>query len=348
MIMNVIFFLISGKAYSIFALMFGFSFFIQMSRQEERGADFRLRFFWRLTLLLCFGFLHSLIYKGDILHMYALLGLPLLLLYKWNTKALVALAILLALQVPILYKLTASLLNPMLEFTGSFGSQYWLESNATYATGSLADVINFNFWKGRANVWGWMYYNGRYMQLVALFIAGLVLGRTGFFNTPEKYTRRTILTLAGSILLILLITLGGRQIDIQALTGTQRTLLFSILQSYNNLGYTALIVCVFVLAYIRFRKLRFFDLLAYYGKMSLSNYILQALIGVFFFYGFGLGMYRYLGSGWSLIYGILFVALQLAVSRIWIRYYVYGPLEWLWRALTWFNFNIPFRRNTRE
>ena len=69
------FFLFGGKSYAIFAMLFGVTFFIQFNNRAQRGEDFRLRFAWRLVLLLMFGLVNSLFYEGDILSIYAVLGL---------------------------------------------------------------------------------------------------------------------------------------------------------------------------------------------------------------------------------------------------------------------------------
>jgi len=79
---DIFFFIFAGKAYSMFALMFGFSFFIQIYNNEKRGKDFRLGFLWRLTILIFFGYLHSLLYSGDVLVVLGLLGLPLVFYIK--------------------------------------------------------------------------------------------------------------------------------------------------------------------------------------------------------------------------------------------------------------------------
>ena len=85
-------------------------------------------------------------------------------------------------------------------------------------------------------------------------------------------------------------------------------------------------------------------MLAIYGRMSLSNYVFQAIAGVVLFYGFGFGLFKYLGSAWSLIAGIGFFIIQVAISSYWLKRYYYGPLEWLWRALTFMDFNLKFKR----
>jgi uncharacterized protein len=80
--------------------------------------------------------------------------------------------------------------------------------------------------------------------------------------------------------------------------------------------------------------------------MSLTNYVSQAIVGVILFYGFGVGLYYYLGAIWSLFAGLIFFILQLVISNYWMKHYYYGPLEWLWRALTFMNFNLKFKRIT--
>ena len=64
---DTLFFLFSGKAYAIFALLFGFSFFIQFDNQARKGKDFRLRFFWRLVLLFFIGCFNASFFPGEIL-----------------------------------------------------------------------------------------------------------------------------------------------------------------------------------------------------------------------------------------------------------------------------------------
>jgi len=144
-----IFFLISGKAYSIFAIMFGFSFFIQLNRKENEGSDFRLAFAWRLILLLLMGLIHSFVYRGDILHIYALLGLFLILFYKVNSKIVLLFAFLFAVQIPIIYHLVQTFLNPDYTYIKDWGGSYNSNCTEAYAYGSLWDVIKVNVWEAR-------------------------------------------------------------------------------------------------------------------------------------------------------------------------------------------------------
>lgn len=94
-VLGIITFLFAGKAYAIFSLLFGLSFFMQMESEAGKGNDFRLRFIWRLTILLALGYLNGLIYMGEFFVVYAFLGIVLIPLYKVPTKYLVAACIIL-------------------------------------------------------------------------------------------------------------------------------------------------------------------------------------------------------------------------------------------------------------
>lgn len=339
-VMNTVFLLISGKAYSIFALMFGFSFFIQMNRQENKGVDFRGRFLWRLTILLTMGFIHSLLYKGDILHIYALIGFVLVALYKVNTKILVTLSILLALQIPLCINLIQSLVNPDYVYTKTIGAGLFMEGNNTFANGSFWDVVQFNFWKGRMDVWGWTFYNGRYLQLLALFIMGLVIGRMKYFENITAYRQKALKLLGLAILIIIGLILTRNMLLAGNFNDTQKELFGTIFNSYLGVVYTAAIILILIQIYIAFSTGAIIQNLASYGRMSLTNYVTQAVLGVIFFYGYGLAMYKYMGSTWSILYGFAFLALQIAFSKYWLKHYKYGPLEWFWRACTFLDFKI--------
>lgn len=104
---DMMFFAFSGKTYAIFALLFGFTFYLQSRSSEKRGEDFRNRYMWRLLLLLGFGFINAAFFPGEILVLYALVGLVLVPVRHWGNKALFAMAVFLMLQpvewVKILY-----------------------------------------------------------------------------------------------------------------------------------------------------------------------------------------------------------------------------------------------------
>jgi len=343
-VMDTVFLLISGKAYSIFALLFGLSLFIQIDNKARIGIDYRNTFAWRMLVLLFIGFLHSLIYRGDILHMYALLSFPIILIYNLKTKYLWMIAVLLVLQIPILYSLIQTFKDPNYQYTPLL-KNYFDEGNEIYASGNFWDVVKYNFWKGRQSVWSWTIENGRYLQLLALFIVGIILGRNHAFHDMEKNKKAFYKVLTYSFVAYVLLTFVNQGFQNSGLNGLQKQLLNTFLSSLTNLAITSIFVVLFCLIYIKVKKANIFNLLAAYGKLSLTNYMFQAMFGVLFFYGFGFAMYKYLGSTWSVILGILIFIIQAFASDYWNKKYYYGPVEWLWRCLTNLDFNIKFGRD---
>jgi len=342
--MDTVMMLISGKAYSIFAITFGFSFFIQLNRKEDQGIDFRGRFVWRLTILFIMGFIHSLIYRGDILHIYAILGLPLIFMYRLNNKILTAIALLLVIEIPILYSLVLSFIDPSYTYVPDYGDNWFSKAEEIYANGSFWDVVKINLWKARYLVYAWTFYTGRAVQLFALFIVGLLIGRKRYFENIDQYKPKVIRLLIFSIFMGIVFYFSLLVIHKLNFSDLQNNLFSTLFKAFINLAFTSALISIFILSYLTFKKSSFFNYLAGYGKMSLSNYILQAVFGVIFFYGFGFGMWRYMGSTWSLLFGVCFFVLQIIVSKYWLNYFYFGPLEWLWRAITFMNFRLKMRK----
>lgn len=343
-VMETTFLLISGKAYSIFALLFGLSFFIQMDNKAKKGIDYRRRFLWRMIILLAIGFVHSLFYRGDILHIYALLSLPVIVLYKSKTKYLWIISVLLVLQIPMLYNLLQSFIDPNYEYVRPLKG-YFGEGNKVYATGNLWEVIQYNFWKGRMTVWAWTVNNGRYLQLIALFILGVIIGRKRMFENIDKHKRSILVVLIISVVVVFVFMFIKNELQSADYTKLQKRFFKIFFSSLINLAVTSGVISSITLLYLKFKNLYLFKLFSAYGKMSLSNYIIQALIGVVFFYQFGFAMYKYLGSTWSILLGATIFFLQAIISKYWNKNYYYGPLEWFWRCCTNLDFTIKMKRN---
>jgi uncharacterized protein len=343
-VMGATFFFISGKAYSIFALLFGFSFYIQISRKEAMGIDFRGRFLWRLIILLFIGILHSLVFRGDILHIYAVYGLFLVPLYRLNDRALLILSAVLALQIPMFFHLIRSFFNPEFSYSMNLDPSLWQKSNEIYAHGSFIDVLSFNLIQGRKIVWAWTFHTGRYLQLISLFILGLVLGREKIFENLTAYKKQLNRLLILSISLMIMFKVFMLSAANADFSDTQQKLLRTILASYFNLAFTSVLVCLILLLYLRFSTSKIFHAFGAYGKMSLTNYVSQGIFGVLIFYGFGLGLYKYMGATLSVFASFLFFFLQSIISIKWNQNFYFGPLEWIWRSLTYLTFNVPFRK----
>lgn len=348
-VQDTLYFLFAGKSYAIFSLLFGLSFFMMMDSQAEKGNDFRLRFLWRLVLLFVLGYINGLVYMGEFFMVYATLGILLIPLYKVPGKVLVLLSILLFLQIPqvidFISLLTSDPSNSgsRSELSRKMGLLY-RESANTYANGSFLDVLRFNLLKGQIAKMLWVINVYRYLQLIGLFIAGMLIGRSGIYKDPNKmvYWCKKILPYAiGCFLFFYVISWLLPYFGIE-----KRRLLRAgteLLKIYGNLGMMMMYICGFILLYYKTIKGRkFLDILAPVGRMSVTNYMMQSVMGVLAFYPFGLGLAKQSFLICFLI-GLLLCFFQVWYSNWWIKRYYYGPMEWLWRTCTWFK-KIPMKR----
>lgn len=343
---KVVYFLFGGKSYAIFAFFFGLSFFIQMDRQSQKGVDFSFRFAWRLLILFFIGFLHGLVYAGDILTFFATTGLSLILLYRWPSKLLWAIATLLLLQIPMILDLAYIATDPRHRLLILFDEMMTLynDSQPIYKGSKIGEVLSYNWFLGKKASWLYMFLYGRVYQTLGLFILGILVGRSRVFENITLHTKAIRkLLIAAIIAFVPLYTL--QLLWFQEANGLpMKEMGGAVIASYANLALGTALCTSFILLYQHTASHSFWKSLSAVGRMSLSNYVLQSLVLVPLLFGFGLGLYDDLGTTWSFVLGLVVFALQVAFSKWWMQRHHYGPLEWLWRSATFLKKNIPFRK----
>ena len=333
---DTIFFLFAGKAYATFSLLFGFSFYIQFHNAEKRGIDFRGRFAWRMCLLLLFAQLHALFYNGDILLLYAVVGFALIPVCKLKDKTVFWIALILLLQPYEWGRAIYALINPdYVAVTGHF-IPYAMRAEAATANGSFFDVLQSNIIDGQLYSNIWQVENGRLFQTAALFMFGMLLGRRKYLIKSEESVRFWKRMLIGAV--IAFIPIYCLRIFVpDFITDSSALIPYNIaVPSYANFAFMVILVSLFTLLW--FKKETGYSwqsLLIPYGRMSLTNYISQSIMGVTIYYGFGLSMYKYAGATASLLIALLIFTVQLVFSRWWLVRRRQGPLEFLWRKGTW-------------
>ena len=330
-------FLLAGKAFSTFSLLFGFSFFIQLDNAARRGMPFRGRFVWRMFLLLLFSQLHSLFYNGDILLLYSVMGLLLVALCRLSTRVVLTVAVIMILQPLEWIRLLCALLDiPFLDY-GNHWLTYAKLAKPVMESGNVWEVIASNITYGQLYGNLWQIENGRIFQIGGLFLFGMVAGREQLFrNTPASIRRWKWLVLWAAVLFVPFHI--ARSTYPAWVEGCPRLAmpLDIALPSISNFLLMVVLVGLFTLVwYDRGEGFKFQRLFIPYGRMSLTNYILQSIIGVSLFYGFGLGLYRYTGATVCLLIALGIFTLQLLFSRWWLGRHRQGPLEWVWKKLTW-------------
>lgn len=333
---DALFFLFAGKAYATFSLLFGFSFYIQFHNAEKRGMDFRGRFAWRMCLLFLFAQLHALFYNGDILLLYSVVGLALIPVCKLKDKTVFWIALVLLLQPFEWGRLIYAMINPeYVPVTGRF-IPFFQRTQEVTANGSFLEVLRSNIWDGQLYSNIWQVENGRLFQTAALFMFGMLLGRRKYFMKSEESLSFWKKSLKYAIIAFIpLYCLKTYVPDL--ITNPSVLVPYKIaIPSYANFSFMLILVSIFTLLW--FKKETGYgwqNLLIPYGRMSLTNYISQSIIGVSVYYGFGLSMYKYAGATGSLLIALLIFTVQLIFSRWWLARHKQGPLEFLWRKGTW-------------
>jgi uncharacterized protein len=331
-----------GKFFTMFSLLFGLSFFIQMDRAGRRGVAFGGRFAWRLLVLFAIGMVHHLIYRGDILSVYALLGLLLIPFYRLSDRTLLVTAlVLLAGTHRLVLSGVGTLLGVQIPLM-SVDNQQIEHYFQAIKSGSLPTIFALNlregFWMKMEFQFSWF---GRGYQAMALFLLGLYIGRHGWHERANEL-RRWIwrLTIGGLGLALVsastvaaVIILGGlpkSETDIR----TWQKFVGGTAYDWFNLGVAALLMGGFLLLYHTRTVGGTLSRLAPAGQTALTTYVGQSLIGTFILYGHGLNWSGEIGAATAVMLAFLIFAAQLTVATTWLRYFRFGPLEWIWRSAT--------------
>jgi uncharacterized protein len=349
-------FLAEGKFFSLFSLLFGLGFTIQMTRAEAKGVSFVPRYLRRAGVLALFGLLHGLLlWVGDILFYYAILGVLLIFFrrmkFKWVWTWIVMLLLLPALFTSLGYFSYLTTVNePALEQAVSdqvAAQQAMFEEMAAqayevYANGSYLEVTQQRV---QDLIFMWAISLFLAPTIFAMFLLGSIFGRKGYIEHAEQHTRlfQKLLIWGGIIGVIsnaiyaTLILNGSRlEVDLGMFIATWA----------HTVGAPAL-----MLAYVSAITLGMLNVvwrprlsvLAPVGRMALTNYLLQSLICTTIFYGYGLGLFGQVGAAAGIVLAIIIYALQIPWSHWWLARFHFGPAEWLWRTLT-YGQRQPFRR----
>lgn len=326
---------VDGKFYTIFSFLFGAGFALQLARLLRRGQD-GLRIYRRRALvLLAIGLVHYLlIWDGDILVLYALLGLLLPLFHRWRSRTLVYAGLVLVFVVP---------------FAGIalFDALGWRPQNIFYGlSDAIAKAIGVNpapdqilAWMQREDWRGWFAWissgpsftlglrleTWRIPKVLGIMLIGMAAGRglaDGSLLANRKLLQRVLI---GGLLvglpasLVFALTRGQGQADWPALIGTMPL----------AMAYAA----AFALAWPW--AARWLGVFAAPGRMALTNYLTHSVLGVMLFYGIGFGLVGRLPIWGFYGYAVVLFAAQVVFSRWWLARHAQGPMEALWRRWTY-------------
>jgi uncharacterized protein len=350
--------IIMGRFINIFAFLFGLSFFIQMDSAARKGIDFRKRFVWRMLLLFLLGILAHSFYSLEIISVYAVFGLLMIPLYRFKNWTLVALACLLLVGTPRIIQATVNnkAISEQTEdrLISGNGQQAPAAVPEYIANPSFLNSAKHNYeerLEGKLNYQFGMV--GRGYVTLALFILGLVVGRLRFFEAVGAKKKRNVLLFVGFVSAALLIGWIKSMIppvELRTLfnpAGTYISPELLTVQALNDINlvlFSGAMTMGFIILYQTKSIGGYLDALSPYGRMGLTNYIMQGVIGSLLFSMWAFGP---IFSGWHptelFALGIIIYVAQIIFSKYWLTYFLYGPLEWLWRSATYLK-RQPFRK----
>lgn len=330
-----LFFLFGGKSYSIFALLFGVTYAIQLGRQKEKGKSFDGIFAWRMILLFSFGILNSAFYQGDILEIYAIMGLFLIPLCKLPEKAILSIAIFLMLLPYEWMNLLYAFQHPNESISNPESWSYFGKMMEYVGEPSLWNTIIGNQTNGKMAAVLWSWENGRFFSILGLFLLGYLIGKRKLFewsSQSEQFWKKTFV-----IALIAFIPLYfiQKQLTVLVTSPIIRRSIATIETSWTNFAFMLILVSGLSLLFYKTslrNKLMYFSS---FGRMSMSNYMIQSIIGTAIYYGWGLGMYQYTGATYSVLIGLGLTIFMGIFCKWWAKRHKQGPFEMLWHQATW-------------
>ena len=333
-----------GKFFTIFSFLFGLSFAIQLRNATEKGVGFSGRFTWRLIVLALIALVHSTFFTGDILIIYAVLGLLLIPFRKMKTRTLLIVALILVFNIPGVLMGIAQLSMPaptpeQLAVQAEFQAQFMQAGQRAFEikqSGTLAELAHVNLTSGLQAKIFFMIFTGRFWITFGLFLLGMVAGRLEIFRDTEANRGFFRRLLWPSLAVAVLATL----VEIVHPSGFQFASPMDLVASFSfvvqQISLSAFYVAAVTLLYWRQPSKGLLPSLAPLGRMGLTTYLAQSVFGVLLFYGLGFGMLGKLGVAAAVGAGIAFFILQILLARAWMARFSLGPVEWLWRSLTYF------------
>jgi uncharacterized protein len=323
--------LIDKKFIAIFSILFGFGFYIQMSRAAEKGVDFKRYFSIRMILLFVIGTLHSyLVWNGDIIMSYAFGGFFLLLIRKWSVKKLVLLAVLFNVLLTGFFFIANDAFGwQIYDYDYDLAKEFLI-------TPSFSRYLQINF---IMNPWT-NFFKDMPITLVYTFgnmLVGFILGKINFFHfSIETKKIRTYFIVLGSTLGIFSSYLF-HQITVGALELTLSLIWIPFLLAAGMILQSLFYISLFLFLYQNKKAkniLQFFNIV---GRTALSNYILQSFFYLFIFFHctHTFQLFEKITMGETYLLGVGLFILQTLLSYLWLKNHSQGPLEFIWKKISY-------------
>lgn len=344
---------IEGKFYSIFSFLFGFGFALQISRAADRGDTqatvFKRRLFW----LLIIGVIHAfLLWSGDILSVYALMGFVLLLFRKKATESLpkwIFGLIIAPIAVYVIFLVLFLVFAPpdVAASVADAKNGMWQNAVSVVPNGTYLRIMvdyNLNILAGR---WAGLIFEMRLPKILAMFLLGFYAYRRGIFQSlgENKALISRVLVYGlpvGIVLNLIFAYYAGRE---SVLPPEPIGLLGVVTYGFGVPALALGIIALTVTAWQCNWGQKILSIFVPVGRMAMTNYLLQTVVAITIFYGFGFGLYGTTGAAKATAIALTVFVFQIILCTVWLKFFQYGPMEWIWRQLT-YRKRLPLLRSS--
>lgn len=336
--------LIAGKFYTLFSFLFGLGFAIQIERLKKKTTHFKFIYFKRLAILLGFGILHSiLIWSGDILKYYGLIGFFLLFfhslktkkLIKWSVTLLVIFHILLSTVYIVKSLSSEESVVVQQEETVKENPEKELDSKV-YQTGDYWQVT-----KKRVQLLSSTeqlpYLLAGLLYLLPIFLLGAYFGSRKVLQNLNDNLRLIKKIFFWSLITGLSVSVVYLYFGLTTSSGDKNLprAIMKIAELFSNIPLCLFYISSILLIYRKKIWKKIYKPLASTGRLALTNYLCQSLFFTWLFYHYGLNFQGMKSVTLLIVMSIVFFIFQILFSRWWIIRFSIGPAEWLWRSLTY-------------
>lgn len=334
---------VQGKFYTIFSFLFGLSFALQLGSAQEKGGHFLSRYAWRLLILGVIGMIHHIHWRGDILTIYVILGFVMLLFRNLSNKSLLIISLLLVMNLPAritnMYETITANPVPDKVQTDEKTKQQETKAENYYdliKKGSYVRNLQENF-VAFADKMEFQIESGRIYMTLGFFLMGLYTGRKKIFEhlAANKTLFRKIFKHTGFTTLGLIALACGLFLTPLMKDNPYANVIGSFIFDTGSTSLTLFYIAGVTLLFTRNKWVRGLSYLAPVGKMALTSYLVQTAFGLLIFQGYTLNLFAEIGVAAATALTLPIFLLQIFFSKWWLAKYQYGPIEWLWRSLTY-------------
>lgn len=335
MLINKYFF--AAKSWTLLSVLFGWGFAILMDNIAKKGKNPILFFSKRMFWLFVLAFINSAFWFGDILKDYAILGLLLLVFYKASAKMAFRTSLVLLLVLPFIAAYLASLNNydyskEMEKILPLFYSDNWIDVFVMNLKGTyFLEMINPQ------------YAISVRIMMFACMLLGFAAQRIGFFDRLTAFKKQLITLFWVCLTAAVVLNIGTKIAVAQELT---------LLKFFKPGYWTILCTMLSIMSgicwlYISGKLKTLFNALQFMGKLTLTNYMAQNVIATLLFLNVGLGLFNTQPYWFYALMAVLVFVVQIFISKWWLSYFNYGPVEWIWRQLS-YGHHLPFRKQKNQ